>query len=150
MIQELDEINQHYKSKYPTGVIDEIKSNKTLLGCFIKDFDSKIIVPHSSCVNTEELRVLIIGIKNFPLLGKFYTLPFLITFRNLKEQYADLKLLMNYPNEQSKKFYKFILETLELLNFLKKLKSKILLKIKFLLKNLKTWKLILIKLNIII
>jgi capsular polysaccharide biosynthesis protein len=44
------------------------------------------------------------------------TLPFLITFRNLKEQYTDLKLLINYPNEQSKKFYKFILETLELFN----------------------------------
>lgn len=42
------------------------------------------------------------------------TLPYIITFMKLKEQYPDLKLLMNYPNEQSKKFYKFILETLEL------------------------------------
>lgn len=44
------------------------------------------------------------------------TLPVLITFNHLKQRYPILKLLMNYPNNQCKRFYKFILETLELFN----------------------------------
>ncbi len=87
MISELEEINNHYKAKYPEGVVDEIISNKTLLGCFIKDFDSNIIVPHSACTNTEELKNLLNGIKNFPLLGKFYTLPFLINLNEFLKTY---------------------------------------------------------------
>lgn len=43
------------------------------------------------------------------------TLPFLITYKHLKQKNPDLKLLMNYPNANMKIFYKFILETLEIL-----------------------------------
>ena len=73
-----------------------------MLGCFIKDFDSKIIVPHSSCDNTGELRVLLIGIKNFPLLGKFYTLPFLINLNEFLKKYnkhIDLDRVESFDHE---------------------------------------------------
>jgi hypothetical protein len=43
------------------------------------------------------------------------TLPYLISFRILKEDITDVKLLMNYPNHQSNKFYPFVKEMLELL-----------------------------------
>jgi hypothetical protein len=78
MISELEPIVDNFKLNYPNAIIDEIVSNKTLIGCFIKDFDSQIIVPHSQCKNFNELSNIIGKIKNFPLLGKFYTLPFLM------------------------------------------------------------------------
>jgi capsular polysaccharide biosynthesis protein len=41
------------------------------------------------------------------------TLPYLITFNKLKDQ-IPFKLLINYPNEQTKHIYKFVLEFLKL------------------------------------
>ena len=81
-IGELQNIINNYKNNYPDGKINEIVSNKTLTGCIIKDFNNAVITPHSKCKNTNELKELITKIKQFPLLGKFYTLPFLM---NLNE-----------------------------------------------------------------
>jgi hypothetical protein len=44
------------------------------------------------------------------------SLPYLISFLDLKKSLPTLKLLMQYPNEQKKEFYPFVLEFLELLN----------------------------------
>jgi hypothetical protein len=43
------------------------------------------------------------------------TLPYLISFFELKKIMPDLKLLMNYPNFQKKSHYKFVIEFLEIL-----------------------------------
>lgn len=43
------------------------------------------------------------------------TLPYLISFFDLKKKIKNLKLLMNYPNFESKSFYKFVTEFLNLL-----------------------------------
>jgi hypothetical protein len=43
------------------------------------------------------------------------TLPYLISFRELKNEIKELKLLMNYPNFQSNKLYSFVVEFLEIL-----------------------------------
>lgn len=43
------------------------------------------------------------------------TLPYLISYKKLKQQYQNLKLLINYPNSKSQKNYKFVLEFLEML-----------------------------------
>lgn len=43
------------------------------------------------------------------------TLPYLITFKYLRKKINNLKLLMNYPNFQSNKFYPFVEEILEIL-----------------------------------
>ena len=48
------------------------------------------------------------------------TLPYLISYLNLKEEIPNIKLLMQYPNPQKKKFYPFVIEFLELLNIEKK------------------------------
>ncbi len=79
---EIENIIQNYKSRHPEGIVKEIVSNKTLTGCIIKDFNNNVITPHKNCKNVNELKELIIKIKSFPLLGKFYTLPFLM---NLNE-----------------------------------------------------------------
>jgi len=43
------------------------------------------------------------------------TLPYLISFKDLKKEIPEIKLLMNYPNEKSKNFYPFVIEFLDLL-----------------------------------
>lgn len=47
------------------------------------------------------------------------TLPYLISYFKLKKDIPELKLLMNYPNEQKKSFYPFVLEFLELVGVYK-------------------------------
>jgi len=47
------------------------------------------------------------------------SLPYLISYINLKKDIPELKLLMQYPNEQKKDFYPFVLEFLEILNITK-------------------------------
>lgn len=44
------------------------------------------------------------------------SLPYLISYFELKKQIPELKLLMNYPNSSKKEFYRFVTEFLELLN----------------------------------
>jgi hypothetical protein len=44
------------------------------------------------------------------------SLPYLISYFKLKSEINNLKLLMNYPNNQKKDFYKFVTEFLELLS----------------------------------
>lgn len=47
------------------------------------------------------------------------SLPYLISYLNLKKDIPDLKLLMQYPNEQMTNFYRFVTEFLEILNIAK-------------------------------
>jgi hypothetical protein len=84
---ELSNLIKHYKVKYPNGAVTEVVSNKTLVGCHIKDFESNHIVPHQVCDNVDKLRILIQKIKNFPLIGKFYTLTFLVTLNDFMKKY---------------------------------------------------------------
>ena len=87
LISELSNIIEFYKKKYPSGSVTEVISNKTLVGCFIKDFNSNHIVPHQVCKNPTELTNLLEKIKNFPLIGKFYTLPFLLNLNEFMKIY---------------------------------------------------------------
>ena len=47
------------------------------------------------------------------------TLPYLISFLELKKELPNLKLLMQLPNPQKKEMYRFVLEFLEILNITK-------------------------------
>ena len=44
------------------------------------------------------------------------SLPYLMSFLNLKKDLPNLKLLMQYPNEQKTDFYPFVIEFLKILN----------------------------------
>jgi hypothetical protein len=48
------------------------------------------------------------------------SLPYLISFFQIKKKYPDLKLLMNYPNYQKTEFYQFTIEFLELIGISQK------------------------------
>jgi len=47
------------------------------------------------------------------------TLPYLITFNELRKTIPSLKLLMSYPNQDKTEFYKFVTEFLTILNIKK-------------------------------
>lgn len=47
------------------------------------------------------------------------TLPYLISYFELKKEIPELKLLMNYPNKDKKEFYRFVTEFLDLLEISK-------------------------------
>jgi len=87
LLDEIEDITTNFKNKYPDSIISEITSNKILVGCTIKDFDDNIIVPHNYCNNSKELELLLIKIKKYPLLGKFYTLPYLMNLNQFMKNY---------------------------------------------------------------
>jgi len=87
LLDEFSDIINRFKNNYPESVINEITSNKILVGCSIKDFDNNIIVPHNYCNNSKELQLLLIKIKKYPLLGKFYTLPYLMNLNEFMKNY---------------------------------------------------------------
>ena len=47
------------------------------------------------------------------------SLPYLITYNEIKKTVPNIKLLMNYPNKETKNIYNFVFEFLELLNIKK-------------------------------
>jgi hypothetical protein len=84
---EMQDIITFHRNKYPQCNISEIVSNKTLVGCIIKDFGGNILTPHSYCKNSNDLQVLLEQIRKVPLLGKFYTLPYLINLNEFLKKY---------------------------------------------------------------
>jgi hypothetical protein len=64
--------------------------------------------------NTENMFFFIYNTDNYYHFI-YDTVPILISFFHLKKKYTDMKLLMNYPNSNMQHFYKFIIETLEIL-----------------------------------
>jgi hypothetical protein len=101
-LNEIQVVLDYYNTTYPTGKIHEIKSNKTLLGCIIKNFDNQVITPHIYCNNVRELNDYIEKLKNFPLLGKFYTLSYLINLNEFLKKYnlnIDLDDIETFEHE---------------------------------------------------
>ena len=89
LLDEITDIIDKFKNNYPDSIIKEITSNKILVGCTIKDFDDNIIVPHNYCNNSKELELLLTKIKKYPLLGKFYTLPYLMNLNEFMKNYNE-------------------------------------------------------------
>jgi hypothetical protein len=99
---EMQDITAFHRNKYPQCNICEIVSNKTLVGCIIKDFNGNILTPHSYCKNKNDLQVLLGQIKKVPLLGKFYTLPYLINLNEFLKKYnknVDLDAIECFDQE---------------------------------------------------
>jgi len=84
-----------------------LKDLKSVDSFNYEDRDSKKIV-------TDPLFFFIYNIDNYYHF-LYDTLPYLISFNHLRKKIPTLKLLMNYPNPNKKKFYNFIVEFLSLL-----------------------------------
>jgi hypothetical protein len=121
---ELTSITDDFEEKYPASNVEEIISNKTLTGCFIKDFNSKIIVPHMYCKNIDELKNLVNKIKKYPSIGKFYTLPFLLNFNEFCKEYGinlEFETIENF--EQDNILENILLLFNKFINFIYKMKK---------------------------
>jgi len=102
LLDEINDITDRFKKNYPESIISEIISNKILVGCTIKDFDDNIIVPHNYCNNSKDLELLLLKIKKYPLLGKFYTLPYLMNLNEFMKNYnlnIDLESIESFDQE---------------------------------------------------
>ena len=104
---------EHYSHKYVDGNIIDISSNKVLVGCVIKDFNGNTITPHLKCSNRDELSRFILKIKNYPLLGKFYTLTYLINlnlFLKNYELHIDIEKIETFDQENILENILFLME----------------------------------------
>ena len=95
---EIINFENYFKNKYKDSKVFDIISNKVLTSCTLKTFDDEIITPHIYCNNKEELYEYVNKIKYFPLLGKFYSLTFLMNLNNFMKQY---NLNINLENIES-------------------------------------------------
>lgn len=113
LLDEIHDITNNYKKNYSNSIISEIASNKILVGCTIKDFDDNIIVPHNYCNNSKDLELLLVKIKKYPLLGKFYTLPYLMNLNQFMKNYnlnIDLESIESFDQENILENILFLLE----------------------------------------
>jgi hypothetical protein len=102
--QRKDIINfeNNFKNKHQDAKVFDIISNKVLTSCTLKTFNNEIITPHIYCKDKEELFEYIENIKHFPLLGKFYSLTFLMNLNNFMKQYdlnIDLENIESFDQE---------------------------------------------------
>lgn len=82
-------------------------------------------------INRKEKNFKFLKIDRFKMRGYFFffiyntdnyfhfvydTLPYLLTYLDLRRKYPNIKLLMNHPNSEKKENYKFVDEFLELLD----------------------------------
>ena len=112
-MNEIENIIINYKERNPNGCVKEVSSNKTLVGCIIKDFKNNVITPHSYCKDTKDLGILIEKIKIYPLLGKFYTLPYLMNLNEFIKSYGlnmDIERIESFDQESILENILFLLE----------------------------------------
>jgi hypothetical protein len=82
------------------------------------NFDSEIEIKYSSFIEKRENDPIFYFIYNTDNYYHFVydSLPYLISYLELKKKIPNIKLLMNYPNFSKKEFYRFVSEFLEILN----------------------------------
>jgi hypothetical protein len=88
-LDEMTQFNEFFKNKYVNSVLSDIKSNKVLIGCLIRNYNGNILTPHNDCETREQLQHFITKISEKPLIGKFYTLIYLINLNNFLMQYNE-------------------------------------------------------------
>lgn len=88
-------------------------------GTIYEKYDMKFTYSDNSVkkIYTEPLFFFIYNTDNY-FHFLYDSLPYLISFLKLKKEIPNIKLLMQFPNEQKKEFYPFVLELLEILNIL--------------------------------
>ena len=88
-------------------------------GTIYEKYDMKFTCSNNCIKNifTEPLFFFIYNTDNY-FHFLYDSLPYLISFLKLKKEIPNIKMLMQFPNEQKKEFYPFVLELLEILNIL--------------------------------
>lgn len=80
-----------------------------------KMYTTNYILP---CITSVEINPVFFFVYNTDNYFHFLydTIPYLITFFHIRKTVTDLKLLMAYPNQQTRKIYTFVTDLLNLLN----------------------------------
>ena len=114
-----------FETFYPNCLFKGMVNNQYT---FIKPIDERVM---SLNIDTDsEMDDIYVDIKNSyhdPLFYFIYntdnyyhfiydSLPYLISYLELKKEISNLKILMNYPNYSKKEFYRFVSEFLQILN----------------------------------
>jgi hypothetical protein len=117
-----------YNLYYPTTLLYNIHTCKTILPLLEKTMSLKCgTIYEKNNMLFDVKQSLIQTIFQTPLYYFIYntdnyfhylydTMPYLISYIELKKEIPTLKLLMQYPNPQKNEMYPFVLELLELLN----------------------------------
>lgn len=102
--------SDHSKKIY-NPIDEETMSLKKVQQNNVYDYTNKLF-------NKRYIEPLFFFVYNFDNYYHFLydTLPYLITYKYLKQKIKNIKLLVNYPNKQKKEFYRFNIEFLELLD----------------------------------
>ena len=114
-----------FETFYPNFLFKGMVNNQYT---FIKPIDERVMsLNFESVYEIDDVSVDIKSFESNPLFYFIYntdnyyhfvydSLPYLISYLELKKEISNLKLLMNYPNHSKKEFYRFVLEFLEILN----------------------------------
>lgn len=96
------------------NIIYEIVNEVTMS---LREINNKINIPLINNTSSEYCGDVFYFIYNTDNYYHFIydSLPYLISFLEIKKNINDIKLLMNYPNPQTTKMYNFVLEFLDLL-----------------------------------
>ena len=86
---EMNVFNEYFLNKYTTSFLKDIKSNKVLIGCLIRNYNGVILTPHQDCINRDELKIFMHDFIEKPLIGKFYTLIYLVNLNYFLVQYGE-------------------------------------------------------------
>jgi hypothetical protein len=103
------------KNSLVLPVLERTMSLKS--GTIYEKYDMKFTCSDNSVkkIFTEPLFFFIYNTDNY-FHFLYDSLPYLITFLELKKEIPNIKLLMQFPNEQKTDFYPFVIEFLEILN----------------------------------
>jgi hypothetical protein len=93
-INKIDNVVNHYKTKFPDVSIHTVYSSETQIACDLKTFESEIVLPHLGCKNKKQLEYVIDKIMNNPFLGRLYSSSVVLFLWNL----LQTKKLEDLPN----------------------------------------------------
>jgi len=74
-IEELPELVDYVKSKYPNAAFKTISKSKILIGTQLNNIDGHMFIPHFGCETPEQLERFIDLVQEKLIFKKFYTLP---------------------------------------------------------------------------
>ncbi len=74
-LDDIQELVQHFRERYPGAVADHVYSREAMIGCEMMTFDGETIAPHNNCTTCEELAFVVDQLKHQLFIDRLYTAP---------------------------------------------------------------------------
>lgn len=103
-VEQIPNIVEYYKSKYPNNKVHTIYSNESIIGCEYVDPNGTTILPHCGCQTIEELQQIVSRIQQQAFASRCYTAPiaFHIRDRLLEHGVTEIVDLEQFFSDTSK------------------------------------------------